>query len=126
MSNRNNVVDFGFNLASWEIKNLFKDTIWIEFMDEWAGGGMTKSGIVIPETVNKTPNYYRVALVLKAGPECSSSIVEGAYLLIPPRPGLIGFKTGPNGNPSLFLKEDDVMAVISPLVDTAVDDLKEF
>lgn len=119
---RNNTINFEFNLDDWDITALFKNTIWAEYLDEIEGGGISKGGITIPENVKTTPNFLRVARVLKAGPDCSPSIIEGAFLLVPPVAGILGIKKGPNGK-SIFLKEDQVMAVIEPQSENAINNL---
>lgn len=109
-----------FDLEEWDIKDLFKDTIWLEFIDESAGNKTSRGGIHIPETARSLKDFYRIGRVLKVGPEVSDSVQEGSYLLVPPNLGMVGLKKGPNGGSSLFIREELIMAVIGPKTDEAV------
>lgn len=110
-----------FDLEDWDIVNLFKDTIWIEYIDEMNGEGVSRGGIHIPENARSVKDFYRIGRVLDYGPDCSECIDKGVYLLVPPQLGLKGLKKGPNGGSSLFIREELVMAVISPQTEDAVE-----
>ena len=101
------------DLRGYEIEELFKDTIWATYVDEDADAdsdGFVKRGdLVIPANQNR--NFYRIAKVLKAGPDCSVSVVPGSYLLIPPQVGLVGIKH--KNHRTFFVRESLVMAVVS-------------
>ena len=121
----NEQFNHNFDLEDWDIDALFKDTIWAEFIDEVGHDSISRGGIHIPTTVNNLKDFYRIARVLKAGPDCSESVKPGAYLLIPPIMGMKGLKKGPSGGSSLFIAEDKVMAVINPKSQEAVENKKK-
>lgn len=121
----NTQFNHNFDLEDWNIDALFKDSILAEFIDESDGNKTSRGGIVIPETARSMKDFYRIAVVLKAGPECSESITEGCFLLVPPQLGLMGIKKGPSGGKSVFLREEIVLAVISPKDEEAVTRKKE-
>jgi co-chaperonin GroES (HSP10) len=116
----NTQFNHNFNLEDWDINALFKDTIWGEFIDESNGEKKSKNGLIIPEHAQSLKDFYRIARVLKFGPDCSECIQEGVYVLVPPQLGLKGLKKGPSGGPTIFLKESNIMAVISPKTEEAV------
>ena len=111
----NKLVDFNVEIRGYEVADLFKDTIWATYVDDMSdeepdGDGFVMRGkIAIPASHNK--NFYRVAQVIKAGPECAESVKEGAYLLIPPQVGLLGIKH--ESRNTFFIQESKVMAVLS-------------
>lgn len=121
----NTQFNHNFNLDDWDINSLFKDTIWGEFIDEFKGEKKSKNGLIIPEHAQSLKDFYRIARVLKFGPDCSECIQEGSYVLVPPQLGLKGLKEGPNGGPTIFIKESTIMAVISPKDEQTVKDKKE-
>lgn len=116
----NTQFNHNFDLEDWNIEALFKDTIWAEFIDESDGDKITRGGLYVPETARSLKDFFRIARVLKVGPDCSDSVKEGVYLLVPPQMGIQGMKKGPNGGPSVFLREEKIMAVIAPKNDEAV------
>jgi co-chaperonin GroES (HSP10) len=116
----NTQFNHNFDLEDWDIDALFKDTIWGEFIDELKGEKTTRAGLIVPEHAQSVKEFYRIARVLKVGPECSDCVVEGSYVLVPPQLGLKGLKSGPNGGPTIFLKESNIMAVISPKTEEVV------
>lgn len=121
----NEQFNHSFDLKDWDIEHLFEDTIWAEFLDDINGEKITKGGLHIPQNSRSMKDFLRIARVLKVGPKCSEVIREGAYLLIPPSVGIPGIYDGPNGGPSIFVKEDRIMAVISPKSEEAVKDKEE-
>ncbi len=119
-------VNHRFNLEDWNMVSLFKDTIWAEFIDETDGENITRGGIVVPETARSIKDFYRIAIVLMTGPDCTESITPGTFLLVPPNSGLKGLKKGPNGGKSIFIREELVMAVISPNTEDAINIKKNY
>jgi co-chaperonin GroES (HSP10) len=119
-------VNHRFNLEDWDLIHLFKDTIWAEFIDESEGDNITRGGVIIPENARSIKDFYRIAKVLMAGPDCSETIKVGTYLLVPPQLGLQGLKKGPNGGKSIFLREELVMAVIEPKNEEAIKIKKNY
>lgn len=116
----NEQFNHSYDLKDWDIAHLFEDTIWAEFLDDIKGDKVTKAGIHIPQNSRSMKDFLRIARVLKAGPGCTDVIKEGEYLLVPPLIGIPGIHEGPNGGSSIFLKEKEIMAVITPKSDSAV------
>ena len=123
--NPNTQFNHNYDLEDWDIIDLFKDTIWAEFIDEVDEESVSRGGIVIPTNISQLKDFYRILRVLKVGPECSDSVKEGVFLLMPPQMGMKGLKKGPNGCSSVFVREDKVMAVIEPNNQRAVDRKKQ-
>lgn len=122
----NEQLNHSVDLSDWEITHLFKNTIWAEFLDDINGDKVTKGGLHIPSSATGSlKDFMRIARVLKSGPDCSESLTEGSYILVPPIIGIKGMKEGPNGGPTVFLKEDDIMAVITPKSESAVREKEE-
>ena len=118
----NTQFNHNFDLEEWDIEALFKDTIWMEFIDDIKGEKMSRGGLHIPDGAQSLKDFYRIGRVLKVGPDCSESVSEGAYVIVPPNVGMKGLKKGPNGGPSLFIREELVMAVVSPRTQEAVEE----
>ena len=110
----NTQFNHNFDLEDWDIDALFKDTVWMEYIDESDGDKKSRGGVYIPENARSLKDFYRIGRVLRVGPDCSESISEGSFVLVPPNLGMKGLKKGPNGGPSLFIREELIMAVISP------------
>ena len=125
---KNDIVDHDTDLSNWDITELFADTIWAEYIDEEESDqeGMIKRGSLhIPKRAART--FYRLAKVILAGPKCSESVKPGAYLLLPPQQGNYGLNPGATQGgglpgvqkrgkigPNVFLREQNVMAIIVP------------
>lgn len=118
----NTQFNHSFDIEDWEITDIFKDTIWAEYIDETKEGDkLTKSGLHIPKSAERSMrDFLRIARVLKAGPDCSECVRPGKFILVPPNLGIQGIKKGPNGGKSVFLREETIMAVIEPKTNDAV------
>lgn len=104
------VVNHDVKLDKWEIKNLYKDTLWVKMVDEPEADFIASKGGIILTASQKTRGFFRIGQVLKCG-EDTKYAKEGQYILIPPQTGIIGFKSK-EGYKTSFIKEDAVMAVI--------------
>lgn len=124
MENPNFQLNHNYDLEDWDLIALFKDTIWAEFIDEITDETVSRGGIHIPTTTSQMKDFYRIAQVIKHGPDCSECIKTGSFLLCPPLVGLKGLKKGPNGKATFFIREDAVMAVIEPKSKEAVEKKK--
>jgi|TARA_R110000787_G_scaffold336_9_gene1299 hypothetical protein len=116
----NTQFNHNFDLEDWNIDAVFKDTIWMEFIDGDDGDKQSRGGVIIPENARSLKDFYRIGRVLKVGPDCSDSVSAGCFVIVPPNLGMVGLKKGPNGGKSLFIREELVMAVVSPNDDETV------
>ena len=105
-----------FDFGDWEITNLFKDTVLIQFVDAVEEDGDEEyikkdedSVILIP--ASKARDFFRLGKVVLAGPDCSEFIKPGTHVIVPPAMGLRGLKKV-NGRKTVFIREEQIMCVV--------------
>jgi co-chaperonin GroES (HSP10) len=102
------IVSFDLDLSKCKFKKLYKDTLWVQLLDEPDADTILKGGIYRPISTTKAP--YRIGKVVMAGRDCKEALVgeyiQFAYGLGSP------FNKSIDGYKTILLREDQVMAVV--------------
>jgi hypothetical protein len=107
-SNSDKIVNYDVDLSKWKIKHLYKDTLWVQLLDEPDSDSVLRNGIHVP--VSQVKALYRLGKVIMCGSETKYA-KEGEVVRFPQGVGqpyeqkVGGFKTW-------LLREDSVMAVV--------------
>lgn len=104
-------------MEDWRITAVFGDILLCKFVDaeEGPGGGefVVRNGISIPLDVTK--HTWRIVKVLQIGPDASSLIKVGDYLMIPNDKGLPCVqKNGNKREKLIFINQDRVFCRVEP------------
>jgi hypothetical protein len=105
---------YRYNFENVEIKKLFGKTLWVELLDYDELTGEQKRGTIIIPNQDDTGNsdFYRIGRVLNCADDCDESLKgDNVLLLLPPKAGIVGVKKM-GKRPTIFIREDLVMAVI--------------
>lgn len=103
------IVNHDIDMTKWDIKKLYKDTLWLKMIDDPdANTIMSKGGIALP--VNTAKGLYRIGQVLMCGPGVVDA-KEGDY---------VRFNTGlgqpyekiVDGYKTALVREDAIMMVV--------------
>ncbi len=101
------VVNHDVNLEKWNIKSVYKDTLWVQMIDEPDATYVMKGSLFLkPEAARPS---FRLGKVLLAGPTATAKVDD--YILIPPGFGMFGLKSV-GGFKTCFIAEERVMAVV--------------
>lgn len=102
------IVNYDLDLSKWKIKHLYKDTLWVQLLDEPDADVIMRNGIAIAVSQAKAP--YRLAKVILCGDDVKHAKI-GEIVRFPQGVGqpyeqrVDGFKTW-------LLREDSVIAVV--------------
>lgn len=102
------IVNYDLDLSKWKIKQLYKDTLWIQLLDEPAADTIMRNGIALP--VSQTKGLFRLGKVIMCGPDTKHAqvgeIIRFSHGVGMPYEQVIdGFKTW-------LIREDAVIAVV--------------
>lgn len=102
------IVDHNLDVSRWKIKNIYKDTIWVQLLDEPDADAIMRNGIVIPTSQTRPP--FRFGKVIMCGDETKyakvGEIVRFPYGIGQPYDQTYG------GYKTWMLREDSVIAVV--------------
>lgn len=101
-----------FDLNDWNIKHLFKDTVFAKVIDE-RDGSFKRGSIFIPENQN-AKQFMRFLKVELVGASCSKELVPGAIVIVPNEIFTITTAIKKGKEKFLFLPESYIVAVVEP------------
>lgn len=101
------IVNHDVNLQKWNITKLYKDTLWVQMIDEPDADYVHKNGLYLRPSAARP--VFRLGKVLLAGPTSTAKVDD--YVLIPPGFGIFGLKNV-GGYKTCFIAEEKVMAVV--------------
>ena len=92
----------------WDIETPLHDIIMAEYVDENEHGEVLRDGIWLKQEI--TNKLWRVAKVLKMGPQCSENVKPGVLIMFPSDRGIpmITF----SGKKLIFLNEERIFAIV--------------
>lgn len=102
------IVNYDLDLSRWKFKKLYKDTLWVQLLDDPDADTLLRNGVYRPISSVKPP--YRIGRVIMAGQDTKEA-KEGEYITFsqglgaPYNRTYEGFKT-------CLLREEQVMAVV--------------
>jgi hypothetical protein len=102
------IVNYNIDFSRWKIKNLYKDALWVQLIDEPDADTIVKNGITIP--VSKSKGLYRLGKVLMCGPDVKHATV-GEFIRFPQGVGT-PYEQSVEGFRTWLIREDAVMAVV--------------
>lgn len=102
------IVNYDLDLSKWRIKNLYKDTLWVQLLDEPDADTIVRNGITIP--VSQTKGLFRLGKVLMCGPDVSHA-KEGEIVRFSQNVGM-PYEQRVDGYKTWLLREDAVIAVV--------------
>lgn len=105
--------DMSFDLNDWNVKHIFKDTVFAKVIDETKESFLMRKGLYVPSN-SGGKEFFRFLEVVLAGPTCSESIKPGAIIIVPHAAFTVSIAMKKQGQVLYFLKEDHVMAVVEP------------
>lgn len=113
------LVNHNIDLKDWNIKQLYKDTLWIQLLDEPDAHTVIKNGIVL--TSSQAKGAYSLGRILMVGPDVKHAAVDDKVLFVkhvgqPAHRSFDGYKT-------CFVREESIMAVLE--FDGTEDQMKE-
>jgi co-chaperonin GroES (HSP10) len=102
------IVNHDLDLSKWKIKQLYKDVLWVQLLDEPAADTIVKNGIALP--VSQTKGLFRLGKVIMCGPDTQyakvGEIIRFSQGVGMPYEKIVdGFKTW-------LIREDAVIAVV--------------
>lgn len=102
------IVNHTIDLKDWRIRKLYKDTLWIQLLDEPDAHTVVKNGIVL--TSNQAKGAYSLGKILMVGPDVQHAAVNDKVLFVkhvgqPAHRSFEGYKT-------CFVREESIMAVL--------------
>ena len=102
------IVNYDLDQTKWTIKHLYKDTIWVQLLDEPDADTVERNGIIVP--VNQVKGLYRLGKVILCGAETKYAQV-GEIVRFPQGVGQ-PYEQKVGGYKTWLLREDSVMAVV--------------
>lgn len=102
------IVNHNIDLKDWKILNLYKDSLWVQLIDEPDASTVVKNGITL--TVSQAKGVYSIGKILMTGPDVKHATV-GSHVLFIKQAGQPAHRNV-DGYKSWFVREDAVMAVI--------------
>lgn len=102
------IVNYDIDLSKWKIKHLYKDTLWVQLLDEPDADTVKMGAIYVPAA--KAKGLYRLGRVIKCGPDTKSA-KEGEIIRFPQGVGQ-PYEQNVGGFKTWLLREDSVMAVV--------------
>lgn len=102
------IVNYDLDQSKWTIKHLYKDTIWVQLLDEPDADTLIRNGLLIP--VNQVRGLYRLGKVILCGEETRYAKV-GEIVRFPQGVGQ-PYEQKVGGYKTFLLREDSVMAVV--------------
>lgn len=106
--NTEKIVNYNIDFSKWKIKNLYKDSLWVQLIDEPDADTIVKNGIAIP--VSKSKGLYRLGKVIMCGPDVKYAMV-GEFIRFPQGVGA-PYEQPVEGFRTWLIREDAVMAVV--------------
>jgi co-chaperonin GroES (HSP10) len=95
--------------TSFEVDKVLGDTLMCELIDENKEGEVQRDGIWLKQEING--KMWRVAKVIKLGPQCSGVVQEGDCVMYPSDKGLPMVSLRKK---YIFLNEARIFAVVKP------------
>lgn len=102
------IVNHDVDLNKWNVKTLYKDTLWLKLLDEPDADLLKKGSLYVKP--NTAKGKYRLAEVILAGPDAVHA-KPGDRVILSNSVGQDGYRTY-EGYKTWFVKEDAIMAVI--------------
>ena len=102
------IVNYDLDLSRWKIKNLYKDTLWVQLLDEPDADTIVRNGITIP--ISQTKGLFRLGKVLMSGPDVNYA-KEGEIVRFAQNVGM-PYEQKVGGYKTWLLREDAVIAVV--------------
>lgn len=97
--------------TDYEIDGVLGDTLMCEIADETPQGEVLRNGIWLKQDI--VGKMWRVAKVVKVGPQCSGAVKEGDYVMYPSDKGLPMMK---HHKKYIFLNEPRIFCTCKPTV----------
>jgi co-chaperonin GroES (HSP10) len=102
------IVNYDLDLSKWKIKHLYKDTLWVQLLDEPDADTIMRNGIAIP--VSQSKGLFRLGKVLMCGPDAkhatSGEIIRFSQGVGQP------YEQKVDGYKTWLIREDAVIAVV--------------
>jgi hypothetical protein len=102
------IVNHDIDLTKWNVKALYKDTLWVKLLDEPDADLIQRGSLYVK--VNMAKGAYRLGEVIMTGPDAVNA-KAGDKVIIPQMAGQPGYRSY-EGYKTWFVKEDAVMAVL--------------
>lgn len=102
------IINHDVDLNKWNIRSLYKDTLWLKLLDEPDADLLKKGSLFVKASQIKGP--YRLAEVIMVGPD-SVNAKPGDRVILPQMTGQPGYRSY-EGFKTWFVKEDAIMAVL--------------
>jgi hypothetical protein len=102
------IVNHDIDLTKWNVKALYKDTLWVKLLDEPDADLLKKGSLFVK--INTVKGPYRLGEVIMTGPDTVNA-KTGDKVIIPQMTGQPGYRSY-EGYKTWFVKEDAVMAVL--------------
>ena len=95
--------------TEYEIESVLGDILMCELVDENSSGEVMRNGIWLKQEV--TSKMWRVAKVIKTGPQCSGNVKIGDYIMYPSDRGIQIVRLHTK---CIFLNESRIFAIVKP------------
>lgn len=112
------IVNYDLDFSRWNIKKLYKDTLWVQMIDDPDADTVVRNGIAIP--ISQSKGLYRLGKVLLAGQDVKEA-KEGEYIRFATGLGS-PFEQKVGGYKTMLLREEQVMMVVE--FDGSDDEIK--
>lgn len=107
-TNTERIVNYDVDLSKWKIKHLYKDTLWVQLLDEPSSDTVMQRGLILP--VSQVKALYRLGRVILCGDDVKHAKV-GEIVRFPQGIGQ-PYEQSVDGYKTWLLREDSVMAVV--------------
>lgn len=118
-SHTEKIVDYNIKYSDWNIELLYKDTLWVQRLDEPDADLFTtgNSGLLLTlDQLRKTKGLYSIGKVLKVGTEVKHTKVDDYVMFGAINIGQTAQKPI-GGFQTYFLRESDIIAIVSKPTD---------
>lgn len=113
------IVNYDLDFSRWNIKKLYKDTLWVQMIDDPDADTIMRNGISIP--ISQSKGLYRLGRILMAGPDVKHAQV-GEYIRFSSGLGS-PFEQKVGGYKTALIREEQVMMVVE--FDGSEDEIKK-
>lgn len=113
------IVDYNIKYSDWNIDLLFKDTLWVQRLDEPDADLFTtgNSGLLLTlDQLRKTKGLYSIGKVIKVGTEVKHTKIDDYVMFGATGIGQTAQKPI-DGYQTYFLRESDIIAIVSKPAD---------
>ena len=105
------IVEYDLDLSNWEIDVLYKDSLWVQLLDEPDAHTVKGKDSLLYIPVATQRGLYRFARVIKCGQEVKYA-KEGQFIRFPSIGVGAPYEQTHDGFKTYIIRETDVMAVV--------------